>query len=153
MLITKNGYDKIKQELDKLITIDRPEISQYIEEIRPIGVIEDNPEYLQALENQSLIENKIDKLANILSESIIFDKTMCKNDTVSFGSSVSFVNCDNDDEKTYTIVSIYESDINKGLISLEAPFIQNMIGLHSGDIFEFNGIEYEITDINYSLIN
>lgn len=129
------------------------DISEYIEEIRPIGVVEDNPEYIHALEKQTMIEKKIETLSNIISDVKIFEKNMCRENTVSFGATVTFENCNNNLEKKYTIVSIYESDVNKGLISNQSPFAQSMMGLHIGDIFDFNDVEYEITDISYSLID
>lgn len=152
VILTKQGFEKIMNEVNRLKMNDRPLASKRIEETRPIGVVEDNPEYMQALENQQLIENKIAELSEILANSTIFEKHMCKNDVVSFGTTVSFVNCETDEEKKYTIVSVYESDIKNGLISYEAPFVKNMIGLRVGDFFEFNEIEYEITNIDYSVL-
>lgn len=152
ILLTRNGFEKLTNELNRFIWEERPKASKMIEETRPIGVVEDNPEYMQAMATQELIENKINDLSVMLSNSIVFNKTMCLDDTVAFGATVKFVDCDSNAEKSYTLVSIYESDIDKGLISCEAPFVRNMIGLHSGDIFDFNDKEYEIIDINYSVV-
>lgn len=149
IILTKTGFSKIRDELSHLVTVDRPAISLRIEETRPIGVVEDNPEYLQAINAQMVIENRITTLSDILGEAMVFEKTMCKEDTVAFGTTVHFVNYDTEEEKRYTLVSIYESDVAKGLISCESPFARAMIGLHSGDTFDFNDVEYEILNIDY----
>lgn len=152
IILTKQGFDKINNELNRLKTNDRFLASKRIEETRPIGVVEDNPEYMQALEAQQMIENKIAELSDILANATIFEKNMGKTDKVSFGTTVTFVNCDTDEEKCYTIVSPYESDINNGFISYEAPFVKNMMGLQIGDVFDFNNIDYEIISIDYSVL-
>ena len=152
IMLTKQGFTKINDELKRLIQEERPIACQMIEETRPVGVVEDNPEYVQAIDNQNRIEKKILDLTEILHDCIIFDKNMCQIDKVSFGATVSFVDCDTDIQKQYTIVSIYESDISKGLISIEAPFVRSMLGSEVGEIFEFNDKEYVITSIEYNIV-
>lgn len=157
MIITKQGYDKLANELKKLINVDLVDASHQLEETRPIGVSDEFPmEYLQALDNQNRIEKKIIDINEILANSTIYNSSMIKkspngNYLVGFGASVSFVNCDDDVEKTFTIVSSYESDINNGFISIEAPLVKEMINLKVGDFFEFNEIEYVISNIQYPL--
>lgn len=152
IMLTKQGFDKINDELKKLITVDRPLACQMMEDSRPVGVVEDNPEYMQAVDNQNRIEKRILDLRQIINNCVIFEKNMCKPNEVSFGATVQFVNCETNEMKEYTIVSIYESDINKGFISIEAPFIRNIKGMNVGEMFEFNDNEYIITDITYSLL-
>ena len=157
MIITKQGYDKLANELKKLINVDLVDASHQLEETRPIGVSDEFPmEYLQALDNQNRIEKKIIDINEIIANCIIYNSSMIKkspngNYLVGFGASVSFVNCDDDVEKTFTIVSSYESDINNGFISIEAPLVKEMINLKVGDFFEFNEIEYVISNIQYLL--
>lgn len=152
IMLTKQGFEKINDELKRLIQDERPVACQMVEDTRPVGVVEDNPEYEQAIENQDRLERKIFELTQIIHNCIIFDKSMCQQNKVSFGATVNFVDCDTDEMKQYTIVSIYESDISKGLISIEAPFVRSMMGTEVGETFEFNEKEYLITDINYSLL-
>ena len=152
IMLTKQGFEKINNELKKLIEVDRPIASQMLADTRPVGVVEDNPEYLQAIDNQDRIEKKIMDLRNIINDCVIFTKEMCKPNVVSFGATVKFVNCDTNEIKQYTIVSMYESDINNGLISVQSPFIRSMFGARIGEYFEFNDAEYLIIDINYSLL-
>ena len=64
ILLTRNGFEKLTNELNRLIWEERPKASKMIEETRPIGVVEDNPEYMQAMATQELIENKIKAYAN-----------------------------------------------------------------------------------------
>lgn len=149
IMLTKQGYEKIINELHKLIDIDRPLACKMMEESRPVGVIEDNPEYMQALDNQNRIDKKIVDLRNIINNCSIFEKPKTKPSEISFGVSVKFINCNTDEIKEYKIVSVYESNINNGLISIESPFVRNIIGMEIGEMFEFNDIEYEIIDLNY----
>lgn len=153
MIITKQGYDKVTKELNTLIQTERPKISQLLEDTRPIGVSDEfPPEYLQALDSQNRLEKKITSLNDILINSVIFEKSMIKdNSKIGFGATVTFVNLDTDLEKTYKIVSSYESDIENGLISIQAPFTKEMIGLSLNEIFEYNDVEYEVISINYVL--
>ena len=155
MIITKNGYDKITNELKKLITVDLVDASHQLEETRPIGVSDEFPqEYLQALENQNRIEKKILDINEIISNAVIFNSGMIrKNENgdylVGFGATVTYINCDDDTERTYTIVSSYESDIKNGFISIEAPLVKEMVNLKVGSFFEYNEIEYVISNIQY----
>lgn len=151
-MITRQGFDKINDELKRLIQDERPIACQMVEDTRPVGVVEDNPEYEHAIEYQDRVEKRIFDLTQIIHNCIIFEKNMCQPNKVSFGATVQFVDCDTDVMKEYTIVSIYESDISKGLISIEAPFVRSMMGTEVGETFEFNDKEYLITDINYSLL-
>jgi transcription elongation factor GreA len=136
--------------LNDMKYIDQPKVASYIDECRQIGALDDNTEYYQALESADRLNKKINELVSILNQSVIFNESMKQDDTVTFGSTVSFKNCETEEIKTYTIVSIYDSDVEKGLISIDAPFIKEMIGLHTGDFFTFNDKEYEITNIHYS---
>lgn len=152
IMLTKQGFEKINEELKKLIQIDRPLACQMMEDSRPVGVVEDNPEYMQAVDNQNRIEKRILDLTQIISDCVIFEKNMCKPNEVSFGATVQFIDCESGITKEYTIVSIYESDISNNLISIEAPFVRSMLGLTVGEFFDFNDKEYIINDINYSLL-
>ena len=69
----------------------------------------------------------------------------------SFGATVELINEDTDETKIYTIVSVYESDISRGLISIESPFVRSMLGNMVGDEFEFNDSYFIINNISYSL--
>lgn len=157
IIITRKGYDKLSNELNELVHNERPKAYQMLEETRPIGVSDEfPPEYLQAIDFQNRIEKKISDLQDILRNSRIFEKTMiCYNEKgnykIGFGATVTFINTETEEIKRYTIVSTYESDISNGLISIQAPFVKEMIGLSLNDYFEYNDNEYEIINIQYSL--
>lgn len=149
ILLTRKGFEKLTKELDRLLQVERPEACHMVEDTRPIGVVEDNPEYLQAIANQDRVEKQITDIHEVLTNCILFNKSMCKPDTVSFGSTVELINEETDDIKHYTIVSIYESDVSNGLISIECPFVRAMIGCKAGDEFDFGDNTYVINNISY----
>ena len=138
--------------LNRLRYVEAPKIAEHIDECRSNGSIDDNPEYYQALEDMNRLNNKIDEIASVLSSAVIFTDNMKKKDTVTFGSTVTFVNTETNKDKTYTILSEYDSDVSNGIISSNAPFTKEMLGLHSGDYFYFNDSEYIITNIYYSYL-
>lgn len=153
MILTTKGYDKLKMELDKLVKIDLPYVVDMLEETRPIGVSDEfPPEYLQALDLQNRVEKKILDIREILSESILFNPSMIKykdnNILIGFGCKVVIYDYNKDKTITYSLVSSYESDVQNGLISIDAPFSKEMIGLKVGDYFEFNDNEYEIKSVS-----
>ena len=152
MLLTNNGYTKLRDDLEKLVKVDLPYVVNMLEETRPIGVSDEfPPEYLQALDLQNRVEKKIMDLRDILNNCCLFNSSMVKrngNDIlIGFGCSVVLHNFNTNKDITYSLVSSFESDVNKGLISVDCPFAKEMIGLKSGDDFEFNDIEYEIKNV------
>lgn len=148
-LITRRGLEKFSKELDHLLKVERPYACQMVEDTRPIGVVEDNPEYLQAIANQDRVEKRIMDVREILSNCILFNQSMFKENIVSFGATVELVNEDTGKMVRYTIVSIYESDVSNGYISIECPLVRTMLGCTVGEEFEFNDNEYIINNIYY----
>ena len=143
VMLTQAGYDRLTNELRHLVSVDRPKAYQFVE---------DNPEYMQAIAEQNKIEKKINDLTELLSQSRIFSKCMCRENIVSFGATVEIIDLESDEIKHYTIVSSYESDIPNGLISIQSPFVKNILGMTVGDEFDFNDREYVINDINYQIL-
>ena len=150
MLLTQKCYNNMADTLYKLRYVEAPKIAEHIDECRSNGSIDDNPEYYQALEDMNRLNKKIDEVASVLATATIFTDNMKKDDTVTFGSTVTFVNAETDKKITYTILSEYDSDVSNGIISVNAPFTKEMLGLHCGDYFCFNDNEYIITNICYS---
>jgi transcription elongation factor GreA len=146
-IITKECYNMIVDKIKHLRNNEINPLSEHVDECRLNGSLEDNPEYYSSLERLNALYIKLDELNDILNTSQLFTRKMLKEDTVTFGTTVRFVNCDTDVEKEYTLVSIYDSDISKGYISSESPFAKEMLGLHTGDTFSFNDDEYEIINI------
>jgi len=150
MILTQECHKKLSDKVFNMKYKERPIMAEYLEECRLNGSLDDNPEHFQAFEDLQRLDKNIDELSNILSSATIFTDNMKINDTVSFGATVKFKDLDTNEVKTYTILSIYDSDINKGIISIEAPLVKEMIGLHTGDYFEFNERTYEIISICFS---
>lgn len=154
MLVSKEAYNKLNNEYKDLITVKRPYILQKLEENRPFGCFNDSQtEYLQIIDEQTQIEKRISELSSIISSCQIYvDKTPRKdkdgNIVIGFGSTIE-IRDENNVIKKYKILSIYDSDIANGIISVEAPIIKEMLGLQVGDFFEFNNKEYEILAIEY----
>ena len=156
ILLTRNGYDILTNKLTKLLKNDLVNVVKMIEETRPIGCSDEfPPEYMQALDLQNRVEKKILDIRKVLNDCELFNPNMITynkdhNMKIGFGTKVKLLNCNNNKQLVYTLVSIYESDINNGYMSISAPFAAEMIGLTIGDTFEFNDIEYEILDVTYA---
>ena len=98
VMLTQAGYDRLTNELRHLVSVDRPKAYQFVEDTRPIGIVEDNPEYMQAIAEQNKIEKKINDLTELLSQSRIFSKCMCRENIVSFGATVEIIDLESDEE-------------------------------------------------------
>lgn len=146
-IITKKCYDMLVEKIDNLKYNEIHKLSQHVDECRLNGSLEDNPEYYSALDRLNILYSKLDELNEIINSAVLFDRSMLIEDTVTFGTTVKFINCDTEEEKEYTLVSIYDSDVTNGYISSESPFAKEMLGLHTGDYFSFNDNEYEILNI------
>lgn len=152
--ITAKGAEKIREQLSKLKTRDRPRIVQAIAEARAHGDLNENAEYHAAREQQSFIEGRIAALESALANAQIIDiKTVNADGKIVFGTTVDLLNLDNDGEVTYQIVGEEEADINQGLISISSPIARALIGKEKGDIAEVNApggvVEYEVLDVKY----
>lgn len=149
-ILTKQCYESLVEKLNNLRYVEQPKLSNQINECKQIGSLDDNMEYYQALENADRLNKQITDLVMVLNNAKIFTNSMKREDTVTFASTVEFINCETKQSKKYTIVSMYDSNVEDGLISINSPFAKEMIGLHTRDIFSFNDIDYEITNIYYS---
>ncbi|MDR1314095.1 MAG: transcription elongation factor GreA [Deltaproteobacteria bacterium] len=142
--ITRKGMAKLKEELEKLQTLDRPNVIKAIEEARAHGDLSENAEYHAAKERQSIILTRIDELQLKIGSSQVVDPvgpfTKCV-----FGAKVSWENIDTDEKHTYTLVGPFESDPENGFLSIAAPMGKAILGLKEGDYFLLKkaGIEEE----------
>ncbi|MDF1588362.1 MAG: transcription elongation factor GreA [Gammaproteobacteria bacterium] len=152
--MTLHGSDALKDELQHLKMVARPEVVAAISEARAHGDLKENAEYHAAKEQQSFIEGRIQELEAVLSNAQIIDPTeLPKDGRVVFGVTVDLINIDNDDKVTYQIVGDYESDIKKNRVSISSPIARALIGKEIDDIAVVNApsgaIEYEIAAIRY----
>jgi transcription elongation factor GreA len=152
--LTIKGAEKIKEELQRLKTEDRPRVVAAIAEAREHGDLKENAEYHAAREQQGFIEGRIQDLESKLSHAQIIDVTKMTNEgKVIFGSTVLIADVESGDEKTYQIVGEDEADIKEGKISIGSPIARALIGKEEGDIVAVmtpgGDVEYEIVEVQY----
>jgi transcription elongation factor GreA len=152
--VTVVGAEKMKEELQRLRSVDRPNIIQAIAEARAQGDLSENAEYEAAKEKQSFIEGRIAELESKLSNLQIIDPTKLNAEgRVVFGATVRYEDLDSGAINAYQIVGEDEADIKGGKISVGSPIARALIGKTEGDVAEVQspgGIkEYEIIEVLY----
>lgn len=151
--MTFEGLEKLKNELDNLKNNQRPDVIKAISEAREHGDLSENAEYHAAREKQGFIEGKIIDLENKISRAEVIDPKKVKSSEVTFGATVEIVDLETNISSEYKIVGVDESDIEKKLISINAPLCKAMINKKIEETFEVltpNGLkEYQIKTISY----
>lgn len=152
--MTVVGAEKLKAELHRLKTVERPRIIQAIAEARSHGDLSENAEYHAAKEQQGFVEGRIAELDMKLATAQIIDPTTVNADgRVVFGATLRLMEENSSQEVTYQIVGDHEADIAKGMISISSPIARALIGKELGDVVEVQvpgGVRsYEILDIRY----
>jgi transcription elongation factor GreA len=152
--ITKVGSERLRGELDRLKSVERPKIIAAIAEARAHGDLKENAEYHAAREQQSFIEGRIAELEAALSNAEVIDVSrLAAGNKVVFGATVELEDEDSGESVTYQIVGDLEADIKQRLIAVSSPIARALIGKNAGDSFEFrapNGTKrYEITGVSY----
>jgi transcription elongation factor GreA len=135
--ITREGYDNLKKEHDFLLNTKRPATLKAIEEARAHGDISENAEYDAAREEFQFLQKKVAEIEDMIKNSEIVDGKQGDGDTVAFGCSIALKNLDTDEEVVYTLVGPYESDIQKGKISMSSPLGRALLGKSVGDEVTF----------------
>ena len=136
--MTASGYEKIQEELKKLINEDRPNIIAAIAEARSHGDLSENAEYQYAKEQQSLIEGKIQELESTSGLAEIIDVSQLSGNEIKFGATIEIEDNDTGNKSKYQIVGEYESDINNKKLSIKSPLARGLIGKTKDDIVEVN---------------
>ncbi len=131
--LSKEGYDKLKEELRDLVTRGRREIASQIDEARSHGDLSENAEYDAAKEAQGKMESRISELGKIIANSRILDGKNIDNSKVYVLSTVTILNKKTQKEMKYTLVSKDEADFNKGKISVDSPIGKALMGREVGD--------------------
>lgn len=151
--MTREGFDKLKSELDELKQKQRPQVIKAISDAREHGDLSENAEYHAAREKQSFIEGKISELENKVSRAEIIDPKTISSSSVTFGATVQIIDLENGKQQEYKIVGVDESDIEKKLISINAPICKAMLNKNIDDVFQVeapNGSkEYQIKKIYF----
>jgi len=133
--LTRRGADKLREELQRLKTVDRPGIVRAIAEARAHGDLKENAEYHAAREQQGFIEGRIREIEGKLSHANIIDvSSLDAGGKVVFGATVDLADEDSGEELTYQIVGEDEADIKAGLISVGSPIARALIGKVEGDV-------------------
>ncbi len=149
--MTKEGYDKLKRELDRIIKIERPKNIKDIEEARAHGDLSENAEYHAAKERQGHLDAKKRELEHKLASAQIIDISKLTNEKVVFGATVTLADADSGEIKKYTLVGQEEADLKKGKISVQSPVGKALIGHKVGDLVTIKTptktVEYEIQEI------
>jgi transcription elongation factor GreA len=152
--MTAQGAQRLRDELHRLKTVERPRITNAIAEARALGDLKENAEYHAAREQQSFTEGRIADIEGKLGSAEIIDVTAVNaQGRVVFGATVQLLNLSNDSEVTYRIVGEDEADIKAGLVSINSPVARGLIGKREGDTVVVQvpsgAVEYEILAVLY----
>lgn len=150
--MTKEGYDALNAEIRHLEMVERKNISAQIAEARDKGDLSENAEYDAAKEAQGLLEMKIAKLKDTLSNSRILDPKDVDVSTINVLNKVKLLNIKFNKEVIYTLVTEKEADLKTGRISVESPIAKGLLGKKVGDVVDVQVpagvIQFEILEIS-----
>jgi transcription elongation factor GreA len=148
---TPEGLQKLKDDLQHLVSVDRPMISRQIAEARDKGDLSENAEYTAAKEAQSMLELKISKLQEVVSNARLIDESKLDNTKVLIFSTVRLKNSQNNSVVTYSLVPENEANVKQGKISVNSPISKGLLGKCIGDKVEIlvpaGTIAFEIIEI------
>jgi transcription elongation factor GreA len=151
--LTPDGYQKLQEELEKLLKVNRPQNIKAIAEARAHGDLSENAEYHAAKERQSFIEGRIQEIKTKLALAHVIDPSKISQDKAAFGAKVKVLDVNTDEEKIFTLVGPEEADIKNQKISIHSPVGKSLIGKTVGDIVTINApaktMEYEILEIHF----
>lgn len=151
--MTPEGYQKLKEELDRLIKVERPKNIQAIAEARAHGDLSENAEYHAAKERQSFIEGRIQEIQAKLAVADVIDTAKINQSNIAFGAKVKVIDIEADTEYEFHLVGPDEADVKSGKISISSPVGRSLIGKEVGDVVIVKApartIEYEILEINF----
>lgn len=149
MLLTQEGYDKIIAEHEELVSVRRKEVAERLKEAISYGDLSENAEYDSAKNEQAELEERIDKLEDMMKRARIVSEADMKGDVVSVGLTITVRDLGIDEEEVYTIVGATESDPFNGKISNESAVGRGLLGHKVGDV-----VDVEVPDgfIRYEVI-
>ena len=134
--MTQAGYDDLKAELKHMKGTERPAIIIQIAEAREHGDLSENAEYHAAKERQGFIEARIKELDAKVGRAQIVDPSTLSGDKIVFGATLTFVDCDTEEEKTWTIVGDEEANVRERLLGISSPLARALIGKSVGEEVE-----------------
>ena len=152
--MTPEGHAKLKEELGRLKSEERPRIIREIGTAREHGDLSENAEYHAAKDRQGMIEARISELESKIGLAGVIDISNLSGDHIQFGAKVTVVDEKTDEKSTYQIVGADEAEVNEGRLSISSPLARALIGKTSGDAIEINtpngARNYEILAVKYS---
>jgi len=150
--MTREGYDKLKVELDRLRGSEMIAITTRVATAREMGDLSENAEYHAAREDQGMLQARINDLGDRLARAVIVDTSTLPKDTVAFGSRVRVMDLDNDEEETFELVSPGQENPDKGRILTGSPIGQGLIGRKKGETVKIQvpsgTIKFKILEIS-----
>ena len=151
--MTNLGYVQLQEEVKQLKNVERPAIISAIATAREHGDLSENAEYHAAKEKQSFIEGRVREIEDKLSRAQVIDVKELTGDDIKFGATVHLADEDTDEESTFQIVGVDESDVTKGLLSVTSPLARALIGKSEGDSVDVptpsGGKSYEVVSVRY----
>jgi transcription elongation factor GreA len=151
--ITPGGYQRLQEELGKLLKIDRPKNIKDIAEARAHGDLSENAEYHAAKERQSFIEGRIRELQAKLALAEVIDPARINQSRIAFGAKVKVLDIEANEEHVFILVGPDEADVKNGKISINSPVGKSLLGKEIGESVVIRApaktMEYEILEINF----
>jgi transcription elongation factor GreA len=152
--MTREGYEKLKADLDRMQNSEMIEVAKRIAAARELGDLSENAEYHAAREDQGMLQARVDALKDKLSRAYFIDRNNLPDDTVVFGSSVKVKDLDLGEEEVFVLVGPGEEDYNNNKILTTSPIGQGLLGKKKGDVAEIKvpmgTVRFEIMDISFA---
>ncbi|GAB4410801.1 MAG: transcription elongation factor GreA [Thermodesulfovibrionales bacterium] len=151
--MTPEGYQKLQEELDRLLKVERPRNIQAIAEARAHGDLSENAEYHAAKERQSFIEGRVQELQAKLALAEVIDPSKINQSRVAFGATVKVLDTEANEEYVFKLVGPDEADVRSGKISISSPVGRSLLGKGIGDSVVIKApartMEYEVLEISF----
>jgi transcription elongation factor GreA len=151
--MSRDGFNKIKADIDRMESIEMPEITRKLAEARAEGDLKENAEYHAQRENQGMLQAKINELKGKLARASIVDVSQLPKDEVVFGSTVTVKDVKYGDEEEFTLVGAGEDDYDTGKILCTSPIGQGLLGKRVGDVAAIEApagtMRFEIVKIEF----
>ena len=151
--MTAEGYDRLREELKRLKTVDRPAVIRAIAEAREHGDLAENAEYHSARDRQSFIEGRLAEIEDKIARAEVIDVSKLSGSVIKFGAKVTLADEETDEEQTFQIVGEDEADISQGRLSVTSPLARALIGKQTGESVEVatprGAKSYEVVTVGF----
>ncbi len=134
--MTREGYEKLKAELDRLKNYEMIEVTKRVAAARDMGDLSENAEYHAAREDQGILQARVNEMSDRLARAVLVDTSSLPKDTIAFGSKVKVMDLDMDEEETFELVGPGQENPDKGRILTSSPIGQGLIGRRKGETVE-----------------